>query len=370
MKIATSFEVIKGKIQLFDSNGNKLPSKGTHWGGSFNCKNNKLTSLEGAPESVGGYFYCSNNQLTSLEGAPESVGGYFDCYNNQLTSLEGAPESVGGSFDCSNNQLTSLEGAPESVGGYFDCSNNQLTSLAGAPESVGGGFNCKNNNLTSLEGAPESVGRSFDCNNNNLTSLEGAPESVGGYFDCYNNQLTSLEGAPESVGGYFDCSNNQITSLAGAPKERQPMFSAFLCAGFVFADGILTRKKSQRKISAEVTLYKTEKLGFKKNSPVVFVATDGNNFAHGDSAKAALEELAFKTNGRDTSQYSGMALDTKKTPDEWAFVYRTITGACQYGTKEFMSRRELKKKYTLAEIIEQTKGAFGHESFKAVVGGK
>jgi hypothetical protein len=38
------------------------------------------------------------------------VGENFDCRNNKLTSLEGAPEVVGGSFDCRNNNLTSLEG--------------------------------------------------------------------------------------------------------------------------------------------------------------------------------------------------------------------------------------------------------------------
>jgi hypothetical protein len=69
-----------------------------HIGGYFDCSDNKLTSLEGAPKSVGGGFYCRDNQLTSLEGAPQSVGGYFYCHKNQLTSLEGAPKEVGGDF--------------------------------------------------------------------------------------------------------------------------------------------------------------------------------------------------------------------------------------------------------------------------------
>ena len=43
---------------------------GTIYNGSFNCANNKLTSLEGAPREVGGSFYCYNNNLTSLEGLP------------------------------------------------------------------------------------------------------------------------------------------------------------------------------------------------------------------------------------------------------------------------------------------------------------
>ena len=45
---------------------------------NFNCSNNKLISLEGAPKIVES-FNCSGNQLTSLEGAPEKVGGYFEC---------------------------------------------------------------------------------------------------------------------------------------------------------------------------------------------------------------------------------------------------------------------------------------------------
>jgi len=96
--------------------------------GYFDCRNNQLTSLKGAPSEVDGSFYCSNNQLTSLEGAPSEVDGYFDCRNNQLTSLKGAPSKVIGDFYCSYNQLTSLKGAPSEVGDFY-CRNNQLTSL-------------------------------------------------------------------------------------------------------------------------------------------------------------------------------------------------------------------------------------------------
>jgi len=49
-----------------------------------------------------------------------------------------------------------------------------------------------------------------------------------------------------------------------------------------------------------------------------------------------IEELAFKSGERDVSQYKNMPLDTLKTPDEWAFIYRMATRACQYGTKNFM----------------------------------
>jgi len=127
-------------------------TKDESWPGNFGCRDNKLTSLKGAPASVGGYFYCAYNQLTSLKGAPASVGGYFYCSNNQLTSLDGAPASVGDDFDCSDNKLTSLEGAPASVGDNFVCSNNQLTSLKDIHKilkSMNGTFYADNNPLKS-----------------------------------------------------------------------------------------------------------------------------------------------------------------------------------------------------------------------------
>jgi hypothetical protein len=70
------------------------------------------------------------------------VDGSFNCWDNRLTSLKGAPQKVGGKFSCSDNKLTSLEGAPKEVGGDFRCSENNLTSLARAPEEVGGYFEC------------------------------------------------------------------------------------------------------------------------------------------------------------------------------------------------------------------------------------
>lgn len=109
-----------------------------------------------------------------------------------------------------------------------------------------------------------------------------------------------------------------------------------------------------------------------KNQKIVgekfYVAQQGQHNAHGKTIAEATQELAFKAGSRDVSQWREMPLTTKKTPQEWAFIYRMVTGACQYGTQDFMKRKgELKKSYTLAEIIEETKGAYGHERFVEVV---
>jgi superfamily I DNA and/or RNA helicase len=128
-----------------------------------------------------------------------------------------------------------------------------------------------------------------------------------------------------------------------------------------FSDNIFSRVLSTK---GGVKKVKTD------NGKILYVASDDKgNHAHGDSIKQALDELAFKVGSRDVEQFRNMPKDTKKTPSEWALVYRMVTGACQSGTKMFVeSKGKLKAKYTLAEIIEQTKGAYGHDKFIAVVG--
>jgi hypothetical protein len=117
--------------EKFDCSGQKLTDfKGVRFGkvtGDFSCHNNRITSLEGAPQKVGGSFYCYSNRLTSLEGAPRKVGGLFTCSDNLLTSLEGAPQSVGGNFWCNSSLLTSLEGAPQKVGGSLYGKDNPVS---------------------------------------------------------------------------------------------------------------------------------------------------------------------------------------------------------------------------------------------------
>jgi hypothetical protein len=132
-------------------------------------KNTKNTVLSDGSYHIHGDLDLSKRKLKSLLDLPiriSKVDGYFHCWNNKLTSLEGAPEKVGGDFICSNNKLTSLKGAPNEVGGDFNCSFNKLISLEGAPKEVGGYFSCYNNELTNLEGAPKKVGRDFLCNKN------------------------------------------------------------------------------------------------------------------------------------------------------------------------------------------------------------
>jgi Leucine-rich repeat (LRR) protein len=197
----TSIDVY-GNVDISSQNLKKIPLKFRVVTGSFNCSNNNLTSLVGAPKSVGKrlkcdddvLFYrvstmgfdCSHNKLTSLVGSPIKIGGDFDCSYNRLDSLSGITSRISLSLYCSNNELTSLENGPTKVGEYFDCSHNKLTDLVGVNKGLQSYFNCSNNLLTTIEGYPKKVA-SFDCSNNQLSTLEDCPKKVRCIFKCKNN---------------------------------------------------------------------------------------------------------------------------------------------------------------------------------------
>ncbi len=103
------------------------------------------------------------------------------------------------------------------------------------------------------------------------------------------------------------------------------------------------------------------------NDKIIYVITVDGVSAHGNTIKQARDDLAFKQMSKDVDQFKGMPLKTKKTTEEWALVYRAITGACQYGTQDFISKNSTKKEYTLKEILSVTRGSYGHERFKEAV---
>jgi CO dehydrogenase nickel-insertion accessory protein CooC1 len=77
---------VDGDVNLHNKLGDmeKLPVKFGKVSGHFDCRYNKLTTLEGCPNYVGGYFICDDNNLSTMEGCPNYVGSGFYCDDNKL----------------------------------------------------------------------------------------------------------------------------------------------------------------------------------------------------------------------------------------------------------------------------------------------
>lgn len=126
---------------------------------------------------------------------------------------------------------------------------------------------------------------------------------------------------------------------------------------YIKGDGIFQEVVSQRG-----KVYRVKSIGSDK---VTYLVTDGEGrWAHGETLKAAKDDLIYKISDRDTTKYNSLTLDSVLTKAEAIQCYRAITGACVAGTKGFItSLPEVKEQYTIAEIIKLTKGYYGAETF-------
>lgn len=85
---------------------------------------------------VDGNFTIADNKLMSLDNAPQEVTGSFQVPYNELKSLKGGPIKVGQDYDCSHNSLTDLTHAPVHVPRYFHAHLCPLESLEGLPQGM------------------------------------------------------------------------------------------------------------------------------------------------------------------------------------------------------------------------------------------
>jgi hypothetical protein len=316
-----------------------------------------LTSIpEGFNPTVGGDLYLGS--LTSIpEGFNPTVGG--DLYLGSLTSIpEGFNPTVGG--DLYLGSLTSIpEGFNPTVGGYLD-----LRSLTSIPEgfnpTVGGDLYLRS--LTSIpEGFNPTVGGYLYLGS--LTSIpEGFNPTVGG--DLYLRSLTSIpEGFNPTVGGYLVWKNgrkNIGNPAARTPRPRPvPQALTWKEGRYIKVDGIFSEVIEQR-----ANIYRTRHIGKKE---IEYLITDGNGaWAHGQTLDEAREDLLYKIGNRSLDELRKMDPDEPMSFGKAVGLYRIITGACSAGCRGFVERNGLSKErtYTVAEIIEITKGAYGHPALE------
>ena len=97
-----------------------------------------------------------------------------------------------------------------------------------------------------------------------------------------------------------------------------------------------------------------------------FIFTKNNVSAHGKNVKQAYFDWLFKTSERDVNEYNNLNNKELKPLEYWVLAYRTITGACSFGTNNFLenNKEKYKSQMTLNEVLTATKGQYGHETFK------
>lgn len=116
----------------------------------------------------------------------------------------------------------------------------------------------------------------------------------------------------------------------------------------------------------EVLEQKRNIMRVKINNKLAFIFQKDGIFAHGNTVKQAYFDWLFKTSDRDVEKYKNIKSDEVHTLDWWVVAYRTITGACSFGTNNYLenNKDKYKDKMTLAKVIEATKGQYGSDTFR------
>ena len=332
-------------IDLCNTGITSLP-EGLVVGGAIDLRDTGITSLPNGLTIGGGLDLEGCTGITSLpEGL--TVGGYIDLYGTGITSLPDGL-TVGGFLDLRGTSITSL---PEglTVGGYLDLRGTGITSLPDGL-TVGGTINLKD--CTGITSLPEglTVGGDLDLRGTGITSLPKGL-TIGESIYLRDTGITDTSNVTWTLSAkdrkkISDAQNRPITWKRDGMK-------------YIKVDRIFTAVDSHHG-----NVYRVHKLGCEKQ---LYLVTDGDNhWAHGDTLQEARVDLIYKINDRDTSMYDGMTLDDTLTFEEAIAAYRTITGACSPGTRDYINNRlpkPHKAKYTIREIISLTEGEYGSERF-------
>ena len=187
-----------------------------------------------------------------------------------------------------------------------------------------------------------------------LKECERRMNNNGGYLDLRGTNITTL---PDNltVGGGLYLEGTNITTGKNVKRLKN---GDYIPKRYLYADGILTHIKTRKTIQGYV-FYQ----GKIKNRNVIY---DGKNYAHCSTFREGVADLLFKSAAdRGADQYKGLSLDTEMSLDELKTMYRIITGAGRQGTENFVASLgdAVKEKYTIAEVIELTKGQYGAERF-------
>jgi 16S rRNA U1498 N3-methylase RsmE len=133
----------------------------------------------------------------------------------------------------------------------------------------------------------------------------------------------------------------------------------WLSGKYLKVDGIFVEVVSQRG-----HVWHVKKLNSDK---IFYLATDGNGkYSHGDTLKDAKDSLIYKIINRDKSRYEKLTINSVLSLSEMIECYRVITGACEFGVKDFIKttcNNKPKKEYSIKEIIKITQNAFGGNTF-------
>ena len=144
-----------------------------------------------------------------------------------------------------------------------------------------------------------------------------------------------------------------------APKKMPSNIFSWQGGKYIRVDGIFSEVIHKRG-----NVWKCKEVNRQKFHFVVF---DGvGKYAHGNTINEAFAALAFKVDmNQSLDKYKGMAVTDVLSFGDAIECYRLITRACEFGTRKFIEEVGIEQRdYSIAEIVEITRGRYGASQFE------
>jgi hypothetical protein len=188
-----------------------------------------------------------------------------------------------------------------------------------------------------------------------------------GREECSSLDLNSLTSIPEgfnpTVGGSLDL--RSLTSIPEGFKKSYfedkltPSVFCWQKGKYMMVDGIFAEV-----LKRKGNVWWLKKIGSDER---FYCVTDGQRYAHGDTIKRAKEDLIYKI-AEDASkeEFADLSMTDVLDFEKCIQLYRVVTGACAFGVRNFIEVNNIEhRSYSVAEILEKTKGQYGSESLRS-----
>jgi len=367
---------VLGYLDLHNSGITKLP-KGLEVEGFLDISG---TDIEELPEDIklgGDLFLKIMNKPFSFPKIVK-VNGNFEC---TCISIKRMPEElyVNGYCDLSRSTFDKLPKVMK-IRYRLDLYDTPITELPKGLKEVYGRLNIAKTNVkilnenlvvydelilggTHINELPKGliVRRTFDLRNVNLKDYSNLHKVCSEFIvneDKYNKIKDSLPKHTKYNKGNIMCYNEVRVTFEPNYKGAylfENENGKYIKAGKFF--GKIVEQKGN--------VYQIQVYG---SNEITYLVTNGKGkWSDGDTLVEAMADLIFKISERDKSDYENLMLDNELSFEDAIVCYRVITGAGSFDIKRFINNKfdkNIKDKYTIADIIELTEGEYGGNEFR------
>ena len=322
---------------------------------------------------VGGSFYANDMKKPFSFPKVVKVNGHFDC---RSTTIKRMPEEVYTKWNCSFSEST-FDNYPKvmKVGCRLYLDGTAITELPEGLKEVYGSLDISNTKVSKLNDNLVT----YDNLHLRDTPIKELPKGliVGGELDLVNTNLRDYSNLHKVCSELVVSKEKYDEIKDSLAKHNKELIWDDVCVTFEpnYNGAYLFENEIGRYIKVdwyfgkiveqEGNVYHIKLYG---DGEISYLVTDGEGrWSHGVTLDEAKADLVYKITDRDKSDYEGLTLESELSFEDAIVCYRVITGACSFGTRDFIEHRlgENKKEvYTISEIIDLTEGEYGNKTFR------